>query len=533
MRKIRIGNTAMIAAAFLLCGLLHVLLYGADFAELFSQLYCGAVIAVWGISVRTRVTDRRLQRLLLVLAACLLLLLLLQTVNYRFAQDREMLRRYAWYGYYAAEMAAAVLFYYSSYYCGRESEAGSPAVFHLLPAAGCLTALGIVTNDLHSLAFSFLSEEKYPGSPKTYGPLYYLFFILLFILPFAAFAITARKHRTVRDKKRWFLPLPLLVMTLLFFLDRLGRTPQIGGIKIWQMGEAYCFCAMAFLELCIGFGMIPANSGYSEMFRLTGNGAVILDESGAVRYAYQDAAYPFADNENTIVREHPVSGGKVVWQADVGELRRLNRELEETADRIEARNDYLSSETQIKKEIAEMETRRRIYDEITLALRPQLDRIRTIMEDSEEDFDERLPDVAVLAAYAKRRCNMELLAEGGSLPLEELSLAISESLSYVRLKGVGTALSAAGSGSYPAGMLIRAYELLEMIIEDALDTLVAMAVTLKAGAGEISLRIMLNAASFTIPAAVGEGGAYAPEVSVTKEGQDLIFFCLFREEVTA
>ena len=533
MRKIRIGNTAAIAAAFLLCGLLHVLLYGVDFVDLVSQLCCGAVIAVWGISVRTRVTDRRLQRILLALTACLFLLLLMQTVNYRFAQNREALRRYAWYGYYAAEMAAAILFYYSSYYCGREPEAKTHAASHLLPAAGCLTALGVLTNDLHSLAFRFPTAERLPGSPKTYGPLYYLFFILLFILPFAAFAIIARKHRTVRNKKRWFLPLPLIVMTLLFLLDTFGRTPRIGGVRIWQMGEAYCFCAMAFLELCIGFGMIPANSGYSEMFRLTGAGAVILDESGAVRYAYQDAAFPFEDSENAVVREHPVSGGKVVWQADVGELRRLNRELEETAGRIEARNAYLSSETQIKKEIAETETRRRIYDEIAHALRPQLDRIRTMTEKPEENFDEGIPDVAVLAAYAKRRSNMELLAEGGSLPFEELSLAVSESLSYVRLKGVGTALSASGSGRYPAGMLIRAYEWLELIVEEALDTLTALAVTLKAGSGEISLRVMLNAASFTIPAAAGESGAYAPEVSVTKEGQDLIFLCRFREEVTA
>ena len=81
MLKTGIRNMAAITAAFLLYGLLRVILYGQDFADLISQLFTGAVILVWGIFVRGRVTDRRLKRLLTGRAAFLLLLLLMQTVN--------------------------------------------------------------------------------------------------------------------------------------------------------------------------------------------------------------------------------------------------------------------------------------------------------------------------------------------------------------------------------------------------------------------------------------------------------------------
>ncbi len=536
MRKTLIRNMTAVAAAFLFYCVVRVLLYGVDFADLISQLYCGAVVLVWGISVPGRVTDRRLRRLLISLTAFLLLLLLMQTVNYRFAQNREALRRYAWYAYYACEIAAAILFYYTAVLCGREPGEKTGALFHLLPAAGVVAFLGILTNDLHAWAFRFTTETRLPSSPKHFGLLYYLFFSLLFILSFAAFAVIVRKHRMIREKKRWFLlPLPLLIMTLLFFLEGMGRTLRVGGVKVWQNGEVFCFCAVAFLEMCIDYGMIPANTGYGEVFALTGSRAVILDNSGTVRYASAETAYPFKDDLNTLLREHPVSGGKVVWQADVGELRRLNRELEETALRIEARNTYLASKTEVEKEIAETETRSRIYDDINRALRPQLDRIRAMAEDPEADFDKRLPDIAVLCAYAKRRSNMELIAEDGRLPFEELSLAVSESLNYIRLKGVHAALTASGSGSFPAEMLIRAYELVERIVEEGLDTLTALVVSLKAEPGELNMRVLVNAASLTLPIkkALGSGEEHSLDVSVTKEGQDLIFSCRFREGGTA
>ncbi|MBQ6196619.1 MAG: hypothetical protein IJK47_04215 [Lachnospiraceae bacterium] len=532
MRRSYAWNAATIAAAFLLYAVLRVLLYGRDFMDLFSQLFCGTVIVVWGLSVRERVTSRRIQRLLLGLTAFLLLFLLMQTVNFRFAQNVEALRRYAWYGYYVCEMAAAVLFYYVAVFCGWGPEQKAKAGYHLLPAAGTLVCFGVLTNDLHLLAFRFTTSAMLPGSPKRFGPLYYLFFALLFTLPFAAFVIVVRKHKAIRDKRGWFLlPLPLMIMALLYVLDTVGRTPSLGGVKLWQTGEVFCFCAMTFLELCIDFGMIPANIEYGKIFTLSGAHAVILDKEGAVRYASVETAYPFEDNEDTLVREHPVSGGKIVWQADAGRLRRLNRELEETAQQIEARNTYLSSKAKLEREIAETETRSRIYDDVTRALRPQLDRIRAMAEGPEEAFDESLPDIAVLCAYAKRRSNMELLAENGRLPFEELSLAANESLNYIRLKGVSAALTAAGGGDYPARMLSCAYERLESIVEAALETLTALVVSLQAEPGELSMRVMLNAGSLTIPVKddADVGGTFASEVAVTKEGQDLIYSCRFRE----
>ena len=57
MLKTGIRNMAAITAAFLLYGLLRVILYGQDFADLISQLFSGAVVFVWGEFIWGRVTD--------------------------------------------------------------------------------------------------------------------------------------------------------------------------------------------------------------------------------------------------------------------------------------------------------------------------------------------------------------------------------------------------------------------------------------------------------------------------------------------
>ena len=76
-----------LGAAFLLCGALHVLLYKVDFFEGFVQFLCGAIAAVWGVSIGGRVTDRRLRRLLRAIALVLALYMVLQTVRFSFLPD--------------------------------------------------------------------------------------------------------------------------------------------------------------------------------------------------------------------------------------------------------------------------------------------------------------------------------------------------------------------------------------------------------------------------------------------------------------
>ena len=524
-------NILLICLATLVCGLGHVFFYSRLYFDEFSRLFCGAVSAVWGLSVHKRVTNRRIRRLLLAMVCFFLFYLLLQTINYDYAQDVASLRRLAWYGYYLCMMSVAILLYEISFSLSPVTVGRKRFLRWLLPVLGVALTLGILTNDLHFLAFRFQAEEALPGSPVRYGPLFFLFFACFALLLSAAFLIIQKKQRQILKKNRFLTFLPLLVLALFLVLDALGRSPRIAGIKLWQQGEMYSFCMMAFLELCIAAHMIPANTDYEKLFALSRQPAVILDEKGRVVYATQAASYPFPDQEDTLVLRHPIAGGSIVWAVDVAPLNALNQALAETAQRIEARNAYLSEEAKIKKEKAETEERNLIYEKIMRVVRPQLAQISEKLEEPEKTFDEQLPAISVLCAYIKRRSNLELLAAKGTLAFEELGLAIRESLSYAGTLGIRTASSAVGTGIYPAELVISAYEQAEAVLESCLDSATDLMILTKAGPGSIFLRILLRAGALTLP--IGEAApaslAYRPEVSVTKEEEDLILSFTFRE----
>lgn len=173
MSNVSKRNVLMIGAALLLCGILHVLLYGVDFFLEFSRLFCAGVTAAWGNSVLKRVTDKRVRNILIAIVSAFLLYLLLQTINYNYAQGLPFLRRYAWYGYYFCMMAFAVLMYELALSFTSNIKKKRGFVRWLLPASGILLMIGVMTNDLHQLVFRFKGEEMLPGSPKGYGPLFF------------------------------------------------------------------------------------------------------------------------------------------------------------------------------------------------------------------------------------------------------------------------------------------------------------------------------------------------------------------------
>ena len=526
-------HAAMIGVLFLMCGLLRIVLYSRDFFDIFAQLFTGVVVVSWQVTVKKRVTDRVLRTLLGMISLCFLLFLLSQTVNYRFAQDVEAIRRYAWYLYYVLMTVIAELFFYISVCCYRDPRKKRSRLFFLPLLPGIIVCAGFLTNDLHSLAFRFLGPERLPSSPKAYGPLFILFYIQLFSLLLSAFVIIIKKYRLIQTSPMDTLLqlLPVIVFVIISLLDGAGHPVKVNGIVLWQIGELFCYCLIAFLEMLIDYGLIPANTQYEKLFELTSLSAVILDGKKRPVYFSAGTEYPFHEDENSIVMQRPVSGGEICWLLDIGPLNRQNQKLQETLQQIEARNAYLSEEAATKKEKAEIETRNRIYDNISHIVKPQLDRIDRLTAHDSESLDEQLKTAAVLGAYIKRRSNMEFLSENGVLPFEELGLALMESLSYLQLTGIRAAVHSSGSGMYPDKMIVTAYERAETVIEDSLESLKALMISLRASDGEFTMRMMIEADSFRLTAGkeLKEPEGFTVESSADKEGQDIILSFTYRK----
>ena len=525
-------NIALFFAAFLLWGIFRNILWHVDFAYSFSSLYGGVLVILWAITVQKRITDDRLRSLMLLLAAALLLHFFLQFLRYDLFDGNTTARRYLWYAYYIPLTAQPLLFFFIAVGIYRPKEKPLPRPYYLLVVLGIILALGALTNDLHFSLKAFPTGVMDDTGDEVNGWLYYLVQIFIYGLYALSLGVIVKKNlRYVVRKYRWLTIFPFLIAALYFLLFPLDLYRCLFHTRLWNAGEMLGFCIIATLEVCIQVGMIPENRGYERLFSAAYLPAVILDGAGGLVYRTAAANYPFPQSEDVKIVSHPISGGSVEYLVDIKPVRDLNQQIAERSQQIETRNAYLAEEARIKKERVELETKTRLYENISGIVTPQLARIDELLNAPEGCGIKELAKIAVLKAYIKRRSNMELLADGGTLTVLELSSAVAESLDYVQLLDANTATSAVGSGSYPAQMIVAAYEHIEAVIENCMDTLSAIIVAIRADDAALTVRIMLQADSFSYDAggALGKDAGFSRKVTITKDDPDLVILFTFTE----
>ena len=516
-------NVVALAVTFLICSFLNVFFENFGFTEC-SRLYCSVIVLLWALSIQARVTHTRLRNLLLWIAAQIFLCSLLQIVRNQFFTGLPVIQRYLWYLHYAPMMAIALLCFTLSVFIYRPAEKPLPAVFYLPGFAGVLLTLGVVTNDIHFFAFRFSDSRIADFGQIHRGWLIYGFMIFLLLVVFAACFVLLKKHRRYCTRKLCLLPLvPIFVEILYVALYVLDSDPRIGGVRLWDYGEIFCICTIAFLETGIQTGMIPANMDYDKLFSASSYPAVILDHAGKVIYQTAGAEYPFPASEDIEVKRHPISGGRIEWAVDVTYIKAITQQLTEATQQLKTRNEYLAEENRIQKEKTEIETRNRLYDGISKRIHTQLSEIDAMLNDTDTPMEARLPKIAVWKAYIKRRSNMELLAISGPLPVGELTAAITETLEYVKLGGVVTAASFFGTGAFPPSLIVAAYEQFWNILSKSIDSLSHIHVTVQAKKSELIFRMLLKTDAFSWEAdSLRQAGKdFSSKGSVLKEGPDI------------
>ena len=528
MDRVRTPKSAVVLliAGFFLCGFLHVALYGVPLTDNIVQLVCGSVALAWGFFVWKRVTDPVVRNLLVAVAGFLMMYFVLQFLRYKLITGLSLdVKRFTGYMYEIPAMMVILLCYYTAVSIDRDRWKVHAAAVVLPGVIAVLLMIGVLTNDLHFLAYSYPGGLMIDNGEEVRGILYYAAFLFKMVLSISAFLLLFWKRRGFAGRLLRWVPLLIGGLAVLYIILYIfQREPYAFGVRIWNMGEVYGFSILAVLEACIQSGMIPANKDYEGLFALSQLPAVIRDREGEICYRTAGAEAGLTASGSLEIRSHEIKNGSVEYSVDLSRVQELSRRLEEANRQIESRNAYLREENRLKKERARVETRSRMYDRIMEALRPQTDQVDALLDAQETELADRLPRIAVLSAYIKRRCNMEVLSMEGDLPFEELVTAVGESLEYLKLCGVRTAVSAAGTGVFPARMVTEAYEHGQALIESCLESLTDLAVHLSAGSGRLETRMMIRAdrVDFIGPPEGYGGPGFRSKLSVTTEGQDRI-----------
>ena len=462
-----------------------------------NLIYIGLAMA-WGFSISRRSLHRNDRRWLLLGCTMAVLWLFLRAVKYRFFSD-DTITRHLWYLYYVPQILAPLFSLFAALQLGRREGDALSRKWYLLFIPAALLIGGILTNDLHQMAFRAAPGAVTLEADYTHGRVYYLAMTWIVALLLATGIIVYRKCRV--SESRRYAWVPLCVFLGGFALCSLSFA---NIYTFHKMPECFCLTFAAFWESCLQVGLLPTNGHYRYFFSESTVAAQIVDGQGRPVYRAQnapvltpaqlDAAAREAIllNADTRLQSAPVQDGRVYWVEDISKINRIQGQLAEINARLSEENELIQAENELKRQRAQTEEKNRLMDEMIALVRPQLHQINRLLE---EESVQNLKHVCLLGAYVKRRVNLALICDKKAAVLaDELAHCIRESLTYLTQYGAVCTLHQDGRGDVNSRDVQTAYDFFEDCLETALPTLSALMVRVECGE-RFSVRLMLEDAA--------------------------------------
>lgn len=466
-----------------------------------------ALLSVWGVSIYIRTIQTSLRSYLLSIAFLLMFWVLVRTVKYSFVQS-EVISRLLWYCYYIPILAIPLLAVYLAMSMGHSEEYAIPKKFLLLLIPmGALLVL-VLTNDLHRLIFRSPNELPLSDSNYEYTPLYLFIVIWEFGGAVAAYFIMRRKCRYV-SKKTLLLPMIPIIALIVFCISYLFECPFVFSYISRDITIFSSLCIMTCTELAILTGLIPSNTHYFDLFRITSMAVQIIDKDFNVMLSSDTAKTYDADvlkktvsapvllNDGVRLSSAGIRGGYVVWQDDVSDLTEMVERLNDTNEFLRGKNTTLAEKVKTDMLHRRLFEKNRLYNIMqvqTASKLHELEALVDMLDQVSEQDEERdiLSRIAVLGAYIKRRNNLIFLAEDErALPTSELYYCIRESMQSLALFGTACEYRVDCDTSLPFSELMRLYDAFEDAIEDAMGKLSTAYVSVTEGAGFLAMSIRL------------------------------------------
>ena len=448
-----------------------------------------SICLTWGMSVMRRFSQKQMSRHIMLFIFSFVLLIFIRTAKYAFVPRDGVLQRHLWYAYYLPLTVGPAAMLRAAMYLGKPDDYAVSKRMNLIYIIARIISAGVMTNDLHFLAFRFKPGFDGWQSDYTRGPLYYI--VVAWIAVTAAgmifYAVRSASGRNML--KRAWLPFCVLTAVIVF-----GSVKYIAGVnaplffnKI-EFPEFICFSTIAFWESLVTARIIPCNTDYPAFFAASSLRAGLADGNLTVRQVSVNGISPapgelscaqggdfLLPDGSTLLKTRPVRGGLFYWTEDTAALRRLNEELEESADWLNEENAMMRLSAEIDESHRKNTAQLELYDRVTQALYPQLDTlsglVRTLPDD-EESFCSSLKTIGILLAYCKRKGNMLLLADTEPVVTgAELQPCFDESAKALRLAGIPSSLSADASFELPAPDTSALYTAFETMLEAAMPYL--------------------------------------------------------------
>lgn len=460
------------------------------------------LMLMWCISLGRRIVSKPVRHILIAVGVLLAFWLIVRTCKWEYLlSDQDLLGRYCWYGYYVPMILVPLLGVFIVDHIGKPENHHCPRWMMLLYIPAGLILLSVFTNDLHQLVFTFPQGTENYNSIYGYSILYFIAVVWFVVLGFYFVLMLLKKNRVPGSRRIQKLPVAIMSGAVVFWLV------YSLGSQDCDLPAINCLLITLLLEIAIQSGLIPANSHYDDLFRISTCPMQIVDENGQVCYRSDTAAVPSAQdilsarsaavrNGDTVLYSKPISGGYVLWQDNVRQINEVTEKLNGYRGELSQNNQLLKAELELKENRAKTEEITRLYDRITGDVAPQLAKIDELLQKSKDEpgsCQALLAQLCVISAYIKRRGNLILLSnQSPNVSLRELEYCLRESLDNLRLSGIYTTLTANVKGDAPISDICDAYDLFEAVIEGLLRHITAVMVYLSDRGGVLRLRLQIG-----------------------------------------
>lgn len=468
-----------------------------------SLLYIGLYTA-WGISVHQRIIQPQLRRYLLAIAFLTVFWMSVRTVKYYIATDGELLRL-LWYMFYIPMLLIPLFSLFTALSLGKPESYRLPKPIRLLYFPTLVLLLLVLTNDYHEWVFSFPADLPRTDSHYGYAPGYWLVIGYIAACALTAMAVMLHRCRLPQSKRLRRLPLvPLLFILIYSFLYIIG-IPLL-RVLLGDMTAFFCLAITVTLEACICCRLIPSNTGYAELFEISGIRAQITDRQFHVLYSSaaapvlseaamcQAAAGCIHLDQKTLFRGHPIHAGFVFWQEDVSELLAVLEKLQLTQTELRDTGNLLKAETEQKKRWLRIREENRLYD-MEQQTAPQVALLNELLSQLRRAADlatarQLLRRIVLLETYIKRRNNLIFVAgQKASVEVGELRLCLNESAASLRLNGIQCSAVLELTKPLSPEHAYAIYDFLEAVTEKSIATLSSLLLFAQEEAKSLQVRV--------------------------------------------
>ncbi len=462
--------------------------------------YLGEIIW-WGVSLWRRLMHEQIRKYMLCIAGGMLLWVLFRTCKNTFFCSAPPWGRWLWYAYYIPMVLIPLFGFFTALYIGKPETWRPSWWVRLLYIPAALLIAGVLTNDLHQGAFSFLDEGY------RYGPVYYAVVVWMLGMILLMLALLVMRCRLPGARRRAWIPLSVVGVGILYCVGYAIDSSN-SGFGFIEMTAAYCALTAALWESCIATGLIPSNTDYRAFFRAATIDAQIVDTEGVVHFRAQGAQALSSALFQTLRREgktacdadnvlhcEALPGGYVIWREALFEVHERLRALHLAEAELRDGAELLREELSEKSQALRIREKTRLYQNISVQTAGQCAQItQLLLQFDRANAQTRrmlLAQINVIGAYIKRWGNLFLLAENHrSLPIEEFTRCMEESIENLKLCGVHCAHSIRVEGVLPCEQIMLCYELFEAVAESVLHTAQTLLAALS-NQGE-TLRFALN-----------------------------------------